>query len=579
MGKSDKATPVFGQELTEGQVLFGGEDTAGAPAVSMADILTLPALESCTVIGGATGLDRPVSGVNVMEVPDVWEWVSPGQVLLTTGYPLRDAGADLTDLLTKVAAAGLTGLVLKPHRYVPEPDQATRDLADTLHLPLVLLGDGTGFDVILRQAHSLFLDRRAEALARSERILAALIDLVVSGGSLADVCSDLVVEVADAAFVTSMDGRILAHATGDGTDWTEVTALSCLDRSGRFKVEAEPASVVVPGPLSRLSVPILVRGRHEGRLVVLRRDGLDTWDVHVIGQAAATAALVLTKEAAVAAVENKYRTDFLRDALTGRAGDDHEVIQHAAALGWNLNRPAHVIVAQVGWQDRHPLSAADEQSFQERFARAWERSVHATDPAAPVGGYSHEVVVIIAATPGGTPEDIHRRVTTIAKAVRGEGGGGRRPFTTGISRTITTPTDLPRAYAEATRAAAVGKRMQGIGSITHFDTLGVFRLLSLVDPTELRQFAHETLGTIADDTPDAEDLRETLRVLLEHNMNVAEASRLLHFHYNTLRYRITKLEQRLGPITTDPHRRFQVALALHVLQMKGLDADSCTAPG
>lgn len=539
--------------------------------LSVAEVLELPALGAATVLAGAGGLGRVVSRVNVMEVPDVLAWTNPDQLLLTTGYPLQQTG-DLGNFIADLHARGLAALGIKLNRYLHElPAEALRR-ADELDFPLISLPDGMGFDEILNQVLSRVLNRRAGDLARNERVVGDLVDIVISGGDLSTVCAGLVTALADAAVVTTMDGRVLASSVADGVDLDVVLTLPAFDRTGRLRVEDEPTGIIISDqtPYRRLLVPVLVRGRHEGRLLVVHRSTLTTTHIPMVEWAAAAAALVVTKQQAVAAVENKYRADFLRDALVGRAGPPERVIGHAHSLGWHLDRPVAVVVATVD-QSATPLDALEERSLQERFSRAWSQAVHEADPEAPVAGYAQEVVAVIGVAADAPTESLERTVGRFARSVRGDGGGGRRSFTTGVSRPITSIADLPRAYAEATESVVVGRRLHGNGSVTPFGSLGVFRLLSQVDADELRNFALETLGPLATaELPDAEDLRHTLSVLLENNMNVAETSRALHFHYNTLRYRITKLEQILGPFTTDSHRRFSLALALHVIQMRGL---------
>jgi purine catabolism regulator len=183
-----------------------------------------------------------------------------------------------------------------------------------------------------------------------------------------------------------------------------------------------------------------------------------------------------------------------------------------------------------------------------------------------VASFHTEVVIVLGAPDG----DLERLVSDLDRQVAGDRGGGRLSFSLGVSRVATGPADLPRAYEQARTAVRIGRRLQGAGARVTFDQLGAFRLLALVpDSNELRGYVADVLGELAGDTPEAADLRHTLEVLLDTNGNVAETARRLHFHYNTLRYRIEKLERLVGPFTTNAALRLDLSLALRVRQMRG----------
>jgi PucR family transcriptional regulator, purine catabolism regulatory protein len=539
---------------------------AVAPAgMSMSEVLDLPVMQGASLLAGQDGLDSWISSVNVMEVPDVLPWVRPHELLLTTGYPLRshDDGA-LTAWIDDLADHGVAGVAIKRARYIEELPAQALDLADRRGFPVLTLPSDLSFDDVINQVLTVVINRRADTLARAEQVLQDLVGVVIAGGDLDQVCQGVVRHLARTALVTTMDGRVLAQA-GDVPE--RLGDLPGFDPTGRFVVETE-----LPGVSTELAgqhrfVARIPGARADlGRLVLIREDVFTAEDNHVVGQATTAAALAMTKQQAVAAVEGKYRGDFLRDALAGRAGDPERVAAHAADLGWDLRRALAVVVAETAETEAEDPVA---RTLPERFRTAWERVVGTDDDAAAVAGFSQEVVVLLGVPAELDPAAVTDRVTSMAAAVHGRGGGGRRTFATGISRTITDLADLPRAYAEARKAVQVGRRLHGDRAITHFDALGVFRLLSQVeDRAELSSFVSETLGPLATDrSEEAEDLRTTLTVLLDHNLNVASTARALHFHYNSLRYRIGKLERMLGPFTSDPRLRFAIMLALQARQL------------
>jgi PucR family transcriptional regulator, purine catabolism regulatory protein len=546
--------------------------------VTVRDALALPGLAGSEVAAGGAGLDQAVRWVNVMEVPDILPWVKPNELLLTTGFPLLpgDAGQlpdpnRLTALIDSLAERQVAALAVKRGRYLDDLPAAMIRAAEGHDFPLIVLPVTAAFDEIMSDVFTQLVDRQSAALDAADRLHRALTAIVLEGGDLPQIAEEFASLFDLAVLICSPDGRVQTVA-GAPDATAALFGLPLFDSSGRFQTELVTTGLAAaPGLFAGqlAAAPVVAGGTDHGRIVAYgRHGGLGTGTVQALERAAAVAALAIIKQLAVSAVESKFRGDFLRDALMGTAGPVDQVVEHCAQLGWNLGRPFAVVVVQLDDAAPEPVApAVAGRTPYDRLTAAWQQVMHRFDAAAPVVGFSHEVVALVPTSRESAGTDIARLVASVS----GDRGGGRRSFSTGVSRIIDSVADLPAAYEQARKAVLVGRRMRGEGALSHFDSLGVYRLLSLVtDSAELRAFATETLGVLAEDAGDRADLRRTLQVLIDTNCNVAEAARTLHFHYNTLRYRIAKLEAIVGPFATDPDLRLDVALALRVIQMRGL---------
>ena len=109
---------------------------------TLGEVLRLPAFAGCIVCGGAAGLDRQVSGVNLTDTPDYARWLAQGELLITTGFAIADDPQAVDALLPTAMEKGLSGVGIKPGRYLPKPLSAElTEAADRLELPLLQLLD------------------------------------------------------------------------------------------------------------------------------------------------------------------------------------------------------------------------------------------------------------------------------------------------------------------------------------------------------------------------------------------------------------------------------------------------------
>ncbi len=530
--------------------------------LTVREMLGQDAMRGTRIIAGADGLDRVVRRLNVMTVPNIVRWTKQDEFLLTTGYPLPRQPGEFGQLIEQLAERGLAGLGVKLDEYLAEVPPDAVELADRAAFPVVVIPPTSPLDDVLSQTFETIVNRQAAALARRQQIHDAFLRVALTGGGLARLAGELA-EILPGADVVICDpaGYPLA-----------ATARSGDPASGRVDTARLVAGVNQDAEAGTTRAAAVIRAgemRHGWVLAVGGAQGLPGTAGVAVEQAALVAALEITRDLAVLAVEQQFASNALHDLVTGTAADLGQALERAVRFGWNLQRPPTVLVARDCGDDAVRPEGRPPEAAALRAVELWTRAVRDRDRDAAVAGFATELVAVVGIADAAA---LARKAHADMTASTG------RVYSVGVSQVGAGPLDIPRLYEEARVALQVGQRLAGSGAVTNFAGLGLYRLISHVSQAELRAFVHDTLGPVLDlPEPTRSDLLKSLAVLSSTRFNVAESARVLHYHYNTMRYRVTKLERLLGDFAGDAAATLRIGVALEILRMYEISGD--TLPG
>ena len=536
--------------------------------LTVREMLGQDTMRGTRVIAGADGLDRMVRRLNLMTVPNIVRWTKQDEFLLTTGYPLPRQPGEFCRLIEQLAANGLAGLGVKLDEYFAEVPPEVVDVADRAAFPIVVIPYTSPLDDVLSQTFETIVSRQAAALARRQQIHDAFLRVALTGSGLARL-SDELAKLLPGADVIICDpaGCPLAASTRSGGQEKKVRGPGGLVNPAWLTagVHEDPetglawaAGVIRAGDM-----------RHGFVLAIGGARGLPGVAGVAVEQAALVAALQITRDLAVLAVEQQFASNALHDLVTGAAGNMDQALERAVRFGWNLQRPLAVLVARHCDAEREG-DAQGRQGQQKasalRAVELWTRAIRDRDPDAAVAGFATELVAVVGVT---DPAALARKVHADMTSSTGQA------YSVGVSQVAAGPLDIPRQYEEARVALRVGLRLHGKGAVTNFAGLGLYRLISNVSQDELRAFVRDTLGPVLDlPEPTRSDLLKSLTVLSSTRYNIAESARILHYHYNTVRYRVTKLERMLGEFANDTSASLRIGVALEILRMYEVSGDT-----
>lgn len=497
-------------------------------ALTVRELTQIPYLRT-RLFAGEAGADQPIAWAHSIELPEPWEWIEAGDLLMTVGLGLPvDASAQVA-YVENLAAAGASGIAIGEDMHAPPLSREMIAAAEERALPLVFTAYDVPFVQVSRAVASANQDVEHNRLVRAVRIYDRLRVAVIDSSSPADLLLALGDEIQCVLSVsTNEGGRSLLPGCNEVPD--EIRAA--------FMRAVAARDGVLPGIL-RLTVgdvPVLVvpvPARQSASLIAVPKASVVP-PYALLQHVATVAGLEVERQWAAREELRRLGSETLAqlmDARISAATADSLMTVH----GLDRGPFVMVAVAREGGLKRNGLLH------------------HALAGRAIPNMLLRQADTLYCFLP--SAEDVLSQVADLI-----EGDDAR----IGISDPFSEPDGTRSAAREARWALAQkdGQRVKRYGEAwSGFGPRSV---------EEAQEAVKEVLGAvIAYDREHGTDLVSSLAVFLGCNRSWLKASTALFVHKQTLVYRIRRVEELTGRRVNDTASVVELWLAVRARELLG----------
>jgi PucR family transcriptional regulator, purine catabolism regulatory protein len=556
--------------------------------LTVADLLREESLK-LRLVAGASGTAAEVKGVHISEIPDPTPWLSPGDVLLTTGLSVRAELHLQVELVRRLAGAGVVALGVAEGIYLQCTPPEVRAEADGRGLPLFEVPLDIPFkaitSLVFNSLHSASFYQLRRSLSVQDRLLALLLE----DRGLDHLVSSVAMLLSSSVIVFDSLGQAVsqAHARTRVTPhlrelvWNVYLSEGCRRQPGLCGLEIGPHQVFIE--------EICLGGRAEQILVFIypRGEGVTEMARVIMEYARKILSLELHRSREEVLVQTRMRGGLLDDILSGLGSQD-SLSERLANFRFARGGALVLVVCDL---DRFTARLEGDRGFEaeerlQLLKTHHKESVDSFFSAQRLPFLSlakSDSILVLLQPPSAAASDLR----TLGQELRAHVAENPPHLSTtiGVSDAFEDVSVGPRAFSQA-REAVEGGRLQEGAPVVLFSDLGPrLRALENHSPEWLDSLARQAFGALLDREDERDHLLESLQAYLESNRSVAKAAQLLYVHPNTLRNRLRKVEELVGRSLEDTATLVDLSLGFEALRIlsrlraAGPPASSTFLPG
>lgn len=565
-------------------IKWGDTEVYRYSGITVRELIELEPMRESKILAGENGLDRRITKVNVMEVPDIINWVEDGEFLLTAAYSIKDNLTKLDELIPQLTKKGLAGLGIKTKRYIEEIPSHTLKIANELNFPLIEIPLDISYSTIIASALTEIVNNQTNILYRIDNIHNKLINLMLSGGSLKEIAKSLYesidnnsMAIKEYLFETSVifcDENKRKHIE------TIIEADSLkkerFEYSYREKfIHTNHTDILEGEKINRITIPIFTKDREYGCIYIWEdKKQITPVELTVIEASTPVIALELYKKLSIFEIESKHKVEFFEDLFSSDENRHKKALERASYFDFDSRLVYSVIVISVDNNDGlscYPSANHYLQQINVRLLSIINRISKSRKERIIYGNKSNSIIILFGTEAGIKDAKIKQDINSFCDEILryAEYEYINDKISIGVGRNYKNTHDLWKGYREANRAVECQKRSNE-KRVTHYDDLGIFRILSYEElQPELQQFYKEILEPLVKyDNEKGTELIETLKNYFECAGNLKKISEEMYTHYNTVIYRIQRIKEITGIDFEDYNDRLNFQISLKILEMQ-----------
>jgi PucR family transcriptional regulator, purine catabolism regulatory protein len=565
--------------------------------ITVAEALTVGALGRGRVLAGTQGLANVIDHVCVLEQPPYRQWLRPNEFMLTTFFCLKDDIDGQVRSVEDLAEAGAAALAIHMGNFGYKIPDVLLKRADQVGLPLIELPSDISYVEVITPLMAVVLDRQNYLLHRSEEIHNRLIDLVLGGGDLKSLVDTLAGLLRRQVVLSGSQGEILQVSSNSGIhpylakeELSLDSARVALSHAFRRRFhEGEPFGTTTmtthQGNARVHFLPVRL-GKSQWAMLCALDSGqieFDPMDSIALRQGVLAVSVVMLKERAVTAAEQRMRNGLFRELLSEGGSTRPEMLERARNVGWDLaNKHVVAILSPEDMQapdkdrdtsrtTRRGVSSGVSGDLIDRIYFAAVDVVKEYSPLSIVIQKDGLVVLLPHSHGEFRRESVLGQARRLIEAIQercvldtpcGKPVGA-------IGRVYESLNDLSKSYDEACRALSLRRSARLSQVLVQSEELAVFEVLGqLLGKGEHKDALLSTIEPLIKyDRNKGSELVRTIECYFDCGQHIDEAAHRLDLHPNTVKYRLRRAQEILGFDLFQPNYQMTAHLATKLTRM------------